>query len=58
LFAILYRRARRKLSRYGSSTATRLTTQFAHFSIGAVEASSAVGAQRQWTSTVTAYLDL
>jgi hypothetical protein len=40
------------------AAATRLTTQFAHFSIGAVEASSAVGAQRQWTSMVTAYLDL
>ncbi len=40
------------------ATATRLTTQFAHFSIGTVEASSAAGGQRQWTAMVTAYLDL
>ena len=40
------------------AAANRLTLRFAHFSIGAVEASSAAGAQRQWTSMVTAYLDL
>jgi hypothetical protein len=40
------------------ATANRLTTQFSHYSIGAVEASPAAGAQRQRTSMVTAYLAL
>jgi len=40
------------------SAATRLTAQFARFSIGTVEAASAAGGQQQWTAMVTAYLDL
>jgi hypothetical protein len=39
-------------------TATRLTAQFAHGSIGTVEASSADEAQQLWANTVSTYLAL